>query len=92
MRRVVITSSTAAVQYPVPEYTVFDENSWDEHAIEEVKSKGDATAPHFFYRASKTLAEKAAWEFVKTNSPTWDLVVLNPPFVFGVSTAFLILI
>ncbi|KAG9310433.1 hypothetical protein JVU11DRAFT_9573 [Chiua virens] len=39
------------------------------------------------YRASKTLAEKSAWEFV--NNPenktriNWDLVVLNPPFVFG---------
>ena len=67
---------------------MFDENSWDEHAIEEVKSKGDATAPVFIYRASKTLAEKATWEFVKTHNPSWDLVVLNPPFVFGVSVPY----
>ena len=37
------------------------------------------------YRGSKTFAEKAAWEFVEKNKGKlpWDLVVLNPPYVFG---------
>jgi hypothetical protein len=35
------------------------------------------------YRASKTLAERAAWEFVETHQPAWDLTTINPPFVYG---------
>ena len=33
--------------------------------------------------ASKTLAEKAAWAFIEEHKPSWDLTVLNPPYVFG---------
>lgn len=29
------------------------------------------------------MAEKAAWEFVETQKPLFDLVALNPPLVFG---------
>ena len=37
------------------------------------------------YWASKTLAERAAWEFYEKNKAniSWDLVVLNPAFVYG---------
>lgn len=41
------------------------------------------------YRASKTLAERAAWDFVHQNGdangkpPKFDLVTVNPPLVFG---------
>ena len=35
------------------------------------------------YRASKTLAEKAAWEWYEGHRGNWDLVTLNPSFVFG---------
>ena len=31
-------------------------------------------------------AERAAWKFVEDNKPEWDLVTINPPLVFGVST------
>ncbi|KAK7687132.1 hypothetical protein QCA50_009635 [Cerrena zonata] len=35
--------------------------------------------------ASKTLAERAAWTWYEKNksSISWDLVTLNPPYVFG---------
>ncbi|OSD07837.1 NAD-P-binding protein [Trametes coccinea BRFM310] len=85
VKRVVITSSTAAVILPVTEPRVLTEADWNEASIQEVKEKGrDASAPAK-YRASKTLAERAAWEFYEKNKDTlsWDLVVLNPPFVFG---------
>jgi hypothetical protein len=38
------------------------------------------------YMASKTLAEKAAWEFVAAHKSeiSWDLVAINPPYIFGV--------
>ncbi|KAK0740741.1 hypothetical protein B0T18DRAFT_432000 [Schizothecium vesticola] len=38
---------------------------------------------HLLYRASKTLAEGAAWAFVATHQPKFDLATINPPMVFG---------
>lgn len=35
------------------------------------------------YRASKTFAEKAAWEFVADEKPAFTLTTMCPPFVFG---------
>ena len=29
------------------------------------------------------LAEKAAWDFVENEKPNFDIVTMNPPFVFG---------
>lgn len=61
---------------------MFDENDPE---IKYVEDQRNACSPLVIYRASKTLVEKAAWDFVKENSPTWDLIALNPPLVFGVS-------
>lgn len=35
------------------------------------------------YRASKTFAEKAAWDFVEKEKPNFALATINPPMVFG---------
>lgn len=35
------------------------------------------------YMASKSLAEKAAWELVEKSKPSFDLVTVNPTLVFG---------
>lgn len=35
------------------------------------------------YRAGKKFAELAAWDFIKTENPKFDLVSLNPPMIFG---------
>lgn len=85
VKRVVITSSTAAVFYPVTEARVFDETDWNEASIREVETLGAGAAPSAMYRASKTLAERAAWKFVENNKGklNWDLAVVNPPFVYG---------
>ncbi|KAJ7311769.1 hypothetical protein DFH08DRAFT_897584 [Mycena albidolilacea] len=85
VKRVVVTSSTAAVQYDSPNPRVFSELDWDDPAVEEVEKKGRAASNVNKYRASKTLAERAAWDFVKTHQSTlkWDLAVLNPPLVLG---------
>ena len=32
---------------------------------------------------SKTLAEKAAWDFIAAENPDFDLVTVNPPLVIG---------
>ncbi|KAG4437313.1 hypothetical protein IFR05_007209 [Cadophora sp. M221] len=41
-----------------------------------------SSAP-FAYLASKTFAEKAAWDFVKSEKPSFTLTTLNPPMVYG---------
>lgn len=35
------------------------------------------------YRASKTFAEKAAWEFLEKEKPNFTISTINPPMVFG---------
>jgi nucleoside-diphosphate-sugar epimerase len=75
VRRVVLTSSLAAVVYGHGDTgdRVFTERDW---------SNPDRCAP---YQKSKTLAERAAWDFVaQLPAPApFDLVVINPGFVVG---------
>lgn len=83
VKRVVITSSFAAIldasKLSDPN-TTFTEKSWNPVTIQDIH-KDNSTA----YRASKKLAEKAAWDFVadKSNNAKFDLVTVNPPMVFG---------
>ncbi|KAI8986793.1 NAD(P)-binding protein [Trametes punicea] len=85
VKRVVVTSSCASVLTPSTEPHVFSEADWNEASLQEVREKGRDATPQGKYRASKTLAERAAWQFYEENKANlkWDLVVLNPPFVFG---------
>jgi len=83
VKRVVITSSFAAIldEAKVSDpNTTFDENSWNPVTIDDIH-KNPATA----YRASKTLAEKAARDFVadKANNAKFEIATINPPMVFG---------
>ncbi|EPQ50349.1 NAD P-binding protein [Gloeophyllum trabeum ATCC 11539] len=85
VKRIVVTSSCAAVLEIPTSPRVFTEKDWNQQALKEVEEKGRDALVMNKYRASKTLAEKAAWEFVEKNKGSigWDLVVLNPPYVFG---------
>ncbi|KAJ7599044.1 D-lactaldehyde dehydrogenase [Mycena floridula] len=85
VKRIVVTSSCASVLSIHDEPKVFSESDWNEQAIKQVEELGKSAPAQVVYRASKTLAEKAAWAFVEKNKAEigWDLVVLNPPFVFG---------
>jgi nucleoside-diphosphate-sugar epimerase len=77
VKRVVITSSFAAI-VNVPHKQLYDESVWNPVTWEEaIKDKA------LTYRASKTFAEKAAWEFVEKEKPNFDVATINPPFVFG---------
>ncbi|WP_445170022.1 NAD-dependent epimerase/dehydratase family protein [Mycolicibacterium sp. Dal123E01] len=72
VRRVVITSSFAAVGYsPKPSGTPYDETDWTDTS--------GAVSP---YVKSKTLAERAAWEFAAQPGRP-ELAVVNPVGVFG---------
>ncbi|KAH1061695.1 hypothetical protein AAZX31_02G215700 [Glycine max] len=75
VRRVVLTSSISAVT-PSPNWpgdVAKTEECWTD--VEYCKQKG------LWYPLSKTLAEKAAWDFAKEND--LDVVVVNPGTVMG---------
>ncbi|KAK1587755.1 hypothetical protein Q3G72_016502 [Acer saccharum] len=75
VRRVVVTSSSAAIM-PSPHWPadkVKSEDCWTD--VESCKQK------ELWYPLSKTLAEKAAWDFSKENG--LDVVVVNPGVVLG---------
>nr|ABR16988.1 unknown [Picea sitchensis] len=75
VKRVVLTSSTAAT-IPSPNWPANvpkDENCWTD--LDYCKDNG------IWYPASKTLAEKTAWDFAKETG--LDVVVINPGTVLG---------
>lgn len=73
VKRVVLTSSFAAVGYSInPKDHIFTEEDWT-----------NASVPLPAYIKSKTVAEKAAWDFIETNGGTLELTVINPVGIFG---------
>ncbi|KAH9973392.1 D-lactaldehyde dehydrogenase [Russula compacta] len=86
IKRFVLTSSTAAVcNVSVQVAASFNESNWNDASVEAVNTKGLEAGPFAIYQASKTLAEKAAWDFVAAHKSeiSWDLVALNPPWISG---------
>ena len=73
VKRVVLTSSFAAIGYGHPERRApFDETTW-------TNLDGSIAA----YTKSKTLAERAAWDFIAREGGGLELSVVNPVGVFG---------
>jgi nucleoside-diphosphate-sugar epimerase len=74
VKRVVLTSSFAAIGYgQKPQTAPFNETNWTD-------PNGDDVLP---YVKSKTLAERAAWDFIASEGGTLELSVVNPVGVFG---------
>jgi nucleoside-diphosphate-sugar epimerase len=74
VKRVVLTSSFAAVGYGQPPRNApFDETNWTD------PNGADVGA----YAKSKTLAERAAWDFIAREGGGLELSVVNPVGVFG---------
>lgn len=71
--RVVLTSSFAAIGYSnaTPGH-VFTEADWT-----------DTNAPISAYVKSKTMAEQAAWNYMKETGTSMELTVINPTGIFG---------
>ncbi len=74
VQRVVLTSSFAAIGYGHPAQTApFDENRWTNLGGSQLTA----------YVKSKTLAERAAWDFMTREGDALELAVVNPVGVFG---------
>jgi len=74
VRRVVLTSSFAAIGYGHghPD-TVYDETTWTD-----IDGPGVSA-----YAKSKTIAERSAWDFVESEGGPLELAVVNPVAVLG---------
>ncbi|CAJ2503491.1 Uu.00g108850.m01.CDS01 [Anthostomella pinea] len=77
VKRLVITSSSAAILNPANHAKVYDETCWAPTTWEE------AMEPKKAYKASKVFSEKAAWAFIEEEKPNFDLAVINCTYVFG---------
>ena len=75
VKRVVLTSSFAAVGYggPKDRTAAFTEEDWT--------NLNDPTVQP--YPKSKTIAERAAWDFIAREGGELELAVVNPVVVFG---------
>ncbi|MBI3437439.1 MAG: aldehyde reductase [Proteobacteria bacterium] len=74
VKRVVLTSSFAAIGYgQPPQKKPFDETNWTNPDGDDVRA----------YTKSKTIAEKAAWDWVSAEGGSLELSVVNPVGVFG---------
>ena len=81
VKRVVVTSSVAAIASDGTDTeevvkrtgAMCNEETWNT----------SASIDYMPYPYSKTLAEKAAWDFIKEKDCSYDLVVCNPSFVMG---------
>jgi len=75
VKRVILTSSTAAIMgstLPAGD-TSFDETNWTDPTDSDVAA----------YARSKTMAEQAAWDFVRDTASDIQLTTVNPGFVLG---------
>ncbi|KAF2429195.1 NAD(P)-binding protein [Tothia fuscella] len=81
VKHVVVTSSFAAIvnqNNPANPGHTYSEEDWNPVSKEQAVEN-----PMNGYRASKTFAEKAAWDFVNKEKPNFQLSTMNPPMVFG---------
>jgi dihydroflavonol-4-reductase len=74
VKRVVLTSSMAAIT-DEPDGRLLTEKDWNTQS-------SLSRNPYYF---SKTMAERAAWDFMEREKPGFDLVVINPFLVIGPS-------
>jgi dihydroflavonol-4-reductase len=73
VKRVVMTSSVAASSLPVGNEGLSDETVWTDPNDKHLDT----------YRVSKTLAERAAWDFMKSAGTATTLVTVLPGAVLG---------
>ncbi|KZT55415.1 NAD(P)-binding protein [Calocera cornea HHB12733] len=85
VQRITITSSVVTLLQPHEGQYLYTDKDWNDYSVNELKEKGNDAAPHIFYFAAKTLAERAAWKFYEEHKDKvkWDLATILFPYVFG---------
>jgi len=75
IKKVILTSSVAAIYHGIQLKEYYDESDWS-----------DPENPNIdHYSKSKTLAEKAAWDFIEAEGKPFEFSVINPALVIGPS-------
>ena len=72
-RRVVLTSSFAAVGYSPKPHADYTEADWTDPDTPDLPA----------YPRSKAIAERAAWDFIEREGGDTELVAVNPTFILG---------
>jgi nucleoside-diphosphate-sugar epimerase len=81
VKKMVVTSSVVTIlnrDFPYTPGTVINEKTWVAVTLEDAKKGGPIA-----YRVSKVFAEKALWEFVAKEKPSYEVTTVLPPFIFG---------
>ena len=73
VKKVVLTSSVAAIFDTMEKKSYYDETDWSDPENPAISH----------YSKSKTLAERAAWEYVENEDNPFELAVINPALVTG---------
>ncbi|KAI1200476.1 aldehyde reductase [Nemania serpens] len=88
VKRFVLTSSSSAALIPKPNnpFTVTTD-TWNDETVEWAYRDPPYEPDRWYpvYAASKTLSEKAAWEFVREKKPSFVLNAVLPNMNFGAS-------
>ncbi|QMW46780.1 hypothetical protein G4B11_010235 [Aspergillus flavus] len=74
---VIVLNSFEDPARPGPPYT---EEEWNPITAQQALECGDGVLG---YMVSKVQAERAAWEFMKMNSPAFELTLMNPHIITG---------
>jgi nucleoside-diphosphate-sugar epimerase len=78
VKQVVLTSSLASIIGDPSAQGILNEAHWNPVTYEQ------SLQPAYTYIGSKTLAEKAAWDFMSANSVSnFSLTTINPGLIFG---------
>ncbi|KAH6904329.1 D-lactaldehyde dehydrogenase [Coprinopsis sp. MPI-PUGE-AT-0042] len=79
IKRVVVTSSLAAVASDTKTPRVYTEEDWNDAAVKKVEEKGAEAGVGEIYSV------QAVWDFYKKNKGqiSWDLTTIVPPLVLG---------
>lgn len=73
IKRIIMTSSSTAIANTAkPADTIYDEDDWS-----------DLSGDIMPYAKSKTVAEKAVWDYVHDEAPNLQVTMINPGFVLG---------
>ncbi|KAE8162275.1 hypothetical protein BDV40DRAFT_312561 [Aspergillus tamarii] len=84
VKRIVITSSFASMidmsKGTWPGH-IYSEKDWNPMTYGQAVSEGTSSVEA--YLAAKKVAERAAWDFVRDETTSFDLVTILPPMIYG---------